>query len=414
MKKMNIKLMLVVAVLLVAQATFAQRGDFRRGGERGEQRMEHLKTELELTDKQVQKLEAINEKYDEKFKALREVEGDRMEKREEMQKLRESQKAEFEKILTKDQKAKLEKLHEERSQMRTERKEGSKENRAEMKEKMKGFHEEVKAYKEENIMPVLKEQRKKLDKELTKAERKQVKEWRKSLEAEKEKMKELKEEFKANHQKGERPSEEHRAAMKKIHEAGKETKEAVKALADKYENEIAELHEEIKPQAQKWESDLKAIAEKHDLPAKKEHARHQEWKEKGAEKEMKGEQRKPRHDKHHKGSHAGKMSKVAFILLDPNAETTTAKPMNQDKKLRVFPNPAMVSNTLEYQVATSGKVTIELRNKDGQLIKTVFDGYQEAGTHKVEVNLAELNEKAYFYLVRDGEGQQTIKFLKTE
>jgi len=73
---------------------------------------------------------------------------------------------------------------------------------------------------------------------------------------------------------------------------------------------------------------------------------------------------------------------VFKILYDPNAALTVNLPitfqLNQN-----YPNPFNASTTIEYQLPQDTQLTIRIFNLQGKLIKTLFEGTQQAGFHKI-------------------------------
>ncbi len=62
-----------------------------------------------------------------------------------------------------------------------------------------------------------------------------------------------------------------------------------------------------------------------------------------------------------------------------------------------YPNPFNPTTTIEYSTKYSGKVKIEIFNVLGQNVKTLVNTHQNAGTHKVKFNAADLPSGVYFY-----------------
>jgi subtilisin family serine protease len=62
----------------------------------------------------------------------------------------------------------------------------------------------------------------------------------------------------------------------------------------------------------------------------------------------------------------------------------------------VFPNPANNNANVLVFLPTSQEISLELYDTNGKLIKDVFKGKTDAGTHQYEVNLNEVSEGMYF------------------
>jgi hypothetical protein len=76
-----------------------------------------------------------------------------------------------------------------------------------------------------------------------------------------------------------------------------------------------------------------------------------------------------------------------------------------------YPNPATNQTTFKYRVAEKTKVTLRIYDKAGVLVETlVKDELKDAGTHELDLNLA--NYKKGTYYVTIAEGAQTVQSLK--
>jgi len=85
-------------------------------------------------------------------------------------------------------------------------------------------------------------------------------------------------------------------------------------------------------------------------------------------------------------------------------------------KITCFPNPFNPSTTIEYSVTKSGVATIEIFNVKGQLVKTVWNGKQEAGTYKMRWDGMNQNGKSvgsgiYFAKLKSIDGETVKKLI---
>lgn len=67
-----------------------------------------------------------------------------------------------------------------------------------------------------------------------------------------------------------------------------------------------------------------------------------------------------------------------------------------------YPNPFRESTTIDYILPSDGKVTISLFNQQGQLVKTLVNSYQNAGTHTISFNAENLQPGVYYYNLKQG------------
>ncbi len=76
-----------------------------------------------------------------------------------------------------------------------------------------------------------------------------------------------------------------------------------------------------------------------------------------------------------------------------------------------YPNPFNPVTTIEYSIATPGRVQVEIFNLLGQRVKTLVDQNQTAGSHKVKFDGADLSSGVYFYSIKSGEFFKTKKMI---
>jgi|GEM_PF-5344334 hypothetical protein len=67
-----------------------------------------------------------------------------------------------------------------------------------------------------------------------------------------------------------------------------------------------------------------------------------------------------------------------------------------------YPNPFNAYTVLPYTLNRPGKVTIQLLDMQGRILETVVNGHQDAGEHRVSVNLDGHPSGLYFYRMQAG------------
>ena len=67
-----------------------------------------------------------------------------------------------------------------------------------------------------------------------------------------------------------------------------------------------------------------------------------------------------------------------------------------------YPNPFNPSTTIRYTLPASGNVSIRVYNVLGQLVSTLVDARQNAGTYEVTFNATAFSSGVYFYRVESG------------
>lgn len=381
--KKKIIVSLVIMAILSAQRIYAQRPPSGK--------IDHLKTELNLSDQQTAQLEKIFEAKHAEMKALKSDESKSPEEKQEA--IRNSRKAtekEIEGVLNADQLAKFKEIKKEHKGKHGMKGEGYGHHDHFKDGKGKAFHEKLKAYQEENIKPVMLVQRAKLEPKISAEDKQTIAELRAGFEK-------MKTERQARHEAMEKNRADGKTQdVRKKQKEGKGGKdqshhEKLKTLVDKYKADIQPLFEEVADQQEKWEKDIKAIAE-NTFDVKEEDLDHH--------KEM---------IKENYGNQITMMKMSRFLLLDPNEKAATANNANQVANITAFPNPASSVTTIEYEVLAAGEVLIELRDNKGKLLKTVKNAYHEKGTHQVTISLEAYQSDLFYVVIQDKNGLSATK-----
>ncbi|MEO1437179.1 MAG: T9SS type A sorting domain-containing protein [Bacteroidota bacterium] len=407
----------LMLTFISTQFSFAQ-GHRGHRGDKGEH-LEQLKTTLNLSDEQVAEIKALEEGFRTQVRAIRSDENlESSAKREKLQALKTAQQSAIDGILTPGQIAK-------RDALKAEKKAEMQAQRAELKAKFEAIDKdamkaELKAYRDENVQPVMLAQRQKLEESISLADKAEIEQLRTIFQAEKEKRKALKAELKAKKaaasESGEKPTEAERAAMHAQIKAQKEAmaphRDAVKALIEKYDERISALLEEVKPQAETWKAATRTIKTKYfgDLMEEK------------AALSRKGNQHrkghgmgKPGHGHHEKAGKGerGAFKKARFLLMNVEGETATNETtLPQINNLNVFPNPSTSRNTVQFEVVKAGTILIEIHDQSGNVVQRVAQKYLEPGIYREEVNVSQLKESVYYYVISDQSGMISEKFIK--
>ncbi len=90
-----------------------------------------------------------------------------------------------------------------------------------------------------------------------------------------------------------------------------------------------------------------------------------------------------------------------FTITNPNG---IEEILNQTPKtytlMQNYPNPFNPSTSIVYGLPHPGQVRIVLFNALGQQVKTIFDGYKDAGCRKFHFNASALSSGVYFYRIQ--------------
>lgn len=76
-----------------------------------------------------------------------------------------------------------------------------------------------------------------------------------------------------------------------------------------------------------------------------------------------------------------------------------------------YPNPFNPSTTISYALAQNGFVTLKIFNVLGQEIATLFRGYQDAGSHRVQFNASQLPSGIYLYQLNTADYSSVKKMM---
>jgi len=356
-------LMLILAILCV-QNLMGQRG---RHHPPNMIMIEAVKEDLNLSEAQAAQIEKLQVDFKKQAQLVKADETkDRLEKRAAMELLADNQKAAIEKILTQSQQTLL---AERKATYKAERKA----KMAERKSSRKELKATLETYRAENIEPVILTQRAKLEANLSEESKAELSELRIAFADKKEQREKRKAEWQAN---GKKRNSANRKAKIETRKAARENDEEVltlKELVEKYESNIAH-------------------------------------KRRGGDKaHRKG------HGKRH-GHHRNvdnRIGKGHFLLLDPNQVISTNQ-VAALTEIKVYPNPATSGNTLDYEVKEVGRIKIELHDEQGKLVKILLDEEKTVGKYQLNIDLRELKNRTYFYVVSDKQGITTKKFLIIE
>jgi len=80
-----------------------------------------------------------------------------------------------------------------------------------------------------------------------------------------------------------------------------------------------------------------------------------------------------------------------------------------------YPNPFSRTTTFKYNVNSESRITIEVYDLGGKLVKTLEDGYKDAGSYQVKWDAGNLPAGSYIIsLMCDGKLLQSVKTMKSE
>ena len=250
---------------------------------------------------------------------------------------------------------------------------------------------ELRSYLKENVLPVVKEQRLKLDQVMSSSDKATLDQIRSELETLRESGKTKFREMKENRSEQTPPTPEERAQFRAQRDARIALMDKASDLAFKYHNDIKSLMEEIRSQREEWKGEL------------------QEMRPEGRQKEGRPGERKQRFG-NRKSRHPfmRMMEPVGFMLWDPNKEPAFPE---KEVRARISPNPGDGVAQVDYQLQEAGQINIVLLDNQGNQLKTLTDELQEAGAHQVKVDTETLTKGIYFVKITTPKGSRTLRVM---
>lgn len=293
--------------------------------------------------------------------------------------------------------------------------------------KHKEMRTEMHAYATANVLPILKEQRSKLEAQLSEAEKATLADVRERLH---EKRDIMHAERKKMHEQREAGTEIDRKAMhekrKAMHAEMEEIIAPAKVILENHKASIEQLLADERVDKETWKADMENIRRKYvsDEEIEERKKKHQAKREQMREAHKGEHQRgaKMEGDKHHhrkgKGGKRGHgiqrmLQPLGFLLWDG---TNPEAPMDKQEETEevgfgIYPNPSNAQNTVEYHVSKRGNVKVELLDKQGNVLKTVVNETKKAGEYAVAVDLNNLPNAVYYYRITTKLGSQTKRFV---
>lgn len=266
-----------------------------------------------------------------------------------------------------------------------------------------GPNPEMKAYFEENVLPVLISEREALDKQISQADRSRLDEIRNELKSLRTAMRTRRA---AMRESDERPTAAQRQEMREHRNEMHELMDEVTELSLKYDAEITAALDVLREQADTWRND------------------HCQWRRenKPQMRNCPGNMRGKGHrgfGGHGKGPGHGMgfhriLSPEGFLLFDPVNPLPFADEygmVTEDSPMSLFPNPASGSVQVSVTMEENSDVTIELIDKSGEVLQTKIKQNADEGIFTETLNLEGLETGIYFVKIDAGGKQQTQRLV---
>ncbi|MEO0083732.1 MAG: T9SS type A sorting domain-containing protein, partial [candidate division WOR-3 bacterium] len=99
-----------------------------------------------------------------------------------------------------------------------------------------------------------------------------------------------------------------------------------------------------------------------------------------------------------------------FSITSTGINEIASQPLAMTLGLKVYPNPAKSLSVIRYSLPVEEKVTIQLYNISGRLIKTLLDEYKQPGNYKLTLNTKPLSAGVYLLTLKT-DGKRIIERL---
>lgn len=242
----------------------------------------------------------------------------------------------------------------------------------EKRAKMKELNKEIKKYQQENMLPLIQEQRKKLDYLLSNDDKKTIAEIRLL-------NKEMRYQSKGDIQKIKIEKKENE---KKNY---KNFKQKMKTIVDNNQTIISESFSPIQAQQEKWKTDLKNIRNKYLI--ENEEGRNHFHKNRELRSFL---------------MERNKRTDINFLLFDYLQDATENPKATNNKvanSLNIYPNPIKSTSNISYELNKTSSVTILVLNNKSETIKVLLKDEKLNGQQKHEFDLSDLEKGDYFYQI---------------
>jgi len=111
-----------------------------------------------------------------------------------------------------------------------------------------------------------------------------------------------------------------------------------------------------------------------------------------------------------------KHEKRMFLLLDPAVDFSlddwnSITKGEGNHQAVAYPSPARINQTLEFVTKESGKVTVEILDESGRVVRPLFSKDMNPGKQNINVSVSDLSPQIYFYRITTIESRTMLKFV---
>lgn len=103
---------------------------------------------------------------------------------------------------------------------------------------------------------------------------------------------------------------------------------------------------------------------------------------------------------------------VNVVVIDCESRMAKSGKINSSTDAMVFPNPFQGATTIQFHVANSSEVSVEILDMNGQVVANLLKGQMEAGVHRVEWNVeGKVPAGVYVCRIATGSEIQTLHIV---
>ncbi len=97
-------------------------------------------------------------------------------------------------------------------------------------------------------------------------------------------------------------------------------------------------------------------------------------------------------------------------LSEPIVQNEVSRNISSTK---IYPNPVVQNANISFDLNNTSLVNISIYNLNGSLVKTLYNNVRMSkGNNSSQINASELSMGTYLVVVKAGEEQEVVKFIK--
>ena len=100
-----------------------------------------------------------------------------------------------------------------------------------------------------------------------------------------------------------------------------------------------------------------------------------------------------------------------ILTQGKNGKSDIALLPTETKLYQNYPNPFNPMTTIKFSLKDKSKVSLNVYNYTGQIVKTLVNGQRERGLHKIHFDASQLSSGVYYYTLKTDTKKFTKKML---